>query len=218
MLVKRVRTNDGTDTLYSEKFCETYHSHSGAYEEALKKFVLPSKITAKTQEKIKVLDVCFGLGYNSSVAIEEVCKAKVQTKLEILALENDFWILEKIKEMDFPTKNYSLLKKISKNQTELFGENFSLKILVGDARETLKTVSEKFDVIFFDPFSAKNCPELWDFGFLETVTKVSQKGATLVTYSCNKAFRKNLQTLGWEIFDVPAVGRKSPSTLAIFSF
>lgn len=217
MMVKRVRTNDGTDTIFNDKFGETYHSYTGAYEEALKKFTLPTQIQnfTKAQEKIKVLDVCFGLGYNSSVFAEIALKNNLKIKIEILGLENDSWILEQIHLTQFPTKNWNLFQKMK--NFEISSENLKLKIFVGDARKTLENISKKFDFVLFDPFSPKNCPELWEENFLKKISLVSKVGTKLTTYSCNKKFRNSLEKLGWKIFDVEGVGRKSPSTLAEFS-
>ncbi len=217
MKVKRVRTNDGTDTIFNEKFGETYHSYTGAYEEALKKFTLPTQIQSfvKNQDKVKILDVCFGLGYNSSVFAEIALQNNPKIKIEVLGLENDSWILKQIPHTEFPTENWTLFQKMK--NFEIHSENLDLEIIVGDARETLANLNEKFDFILFDPFSPKNCPELWEEILLEKITKVSKIGTKLTTYSCNKKFRKSLENLGWKITDVEGVGRKSPSTLAKFS-
>ena len=40
--MKQVTTNDGSITFLNEDVDETYHSHSGAKEEAVKKYVEPS--------------------------------------------------------------------------------------------------------------------------------------------------------------------------------
>ncbi|KAA3604178.1 MAG: hypothetical protein DWQ06_04820 [Calditrichaeota bacterium] len=217
MKIKRVRTNDGTDTIFNEKFGETYHSYTGAYEEALRKFTLPTQIQdfAETQNTIKILDVCFGLGYNSSVFAEIVTQINPKIKIKITGLENDSWILEQISQTEFPTENWQLFQTMQ--NFEIHSKNLDLKIFIADARKTLTNLSEKFDFVLFDPFSPKSCPELWEENLLEKITKVSKKGTKLTTYSCNKKFRKSLENLGWKTSDVKGVGRKSPSTLAEFS-
>lgn len=217
MKIKRVRTNDGTDTIFNDKFGESYHSYTGAYEEALKKFTLPTNIQniAKIKSKIKILDVCFGLGYNSSVFTEIALQSNPEIEIQILGLENDTWILEQIPETKFPTKNWNLFQKMQKLKIQT--QNLNLKIILGDARKTLANQNEKFDFVLFDPFSPKNCPEFWEENFLKLITKVSKNGTKLTTYSCNKKFRNSLKNLGWKISDVEGVGRKSPSTLAEFS-
>ena len=66
-------TNDGSVTFRSDKFDETYHSKSGAVEESFKKFAEPSKVGELAKSgKIVILDICFGLGYNSAAAIDAI--------------------------------------------------------------------------------------------------------------------------------------------------
>lgn len=60
-------TNDGSVGLYSEADNDIYHSTYGALTEAYEKFILPAgleKFFEKNSE-IKILDICFGIGYNS---------------------------------------------------------------------------------------------------------------------------------------------------------
>ncbi|MBW2994548.1 hypothetical protein KY315_03965, partial [Candidatus Woesearchaeota archaeon] len=65
--LKQRVTKDNSITLFNEEYQEYYHSIHGAIEEAFEKFVKPCKIAelAKTG-KIKILDICFGMGYNSA--------------------------------------------------------------------------------------------------------------------------------------------------------
>ena len=60
-------TNDGSVGLYSPKDDDIYHSTYGALSEAYEKFILPANFDKyfKTNSDIKILDICFGIGYNS---------------------------------------------------------------------------------------------------------------------------------------------------------
>ena len=55
-------TGDDSVGLYSEEFHDIYHSGYGALTEAYEKFVCPLIVE---KDNINVLDICFGLGYNS---------------------------------------------------------------------------------------------------------------------------------------------------------
>ncbi len=60
-------TNDGSVGLFSPEANDIYHSTYGALTESYEKFILPSdfeKFFRKNSE-IKILDICFGIGYNS---------------------------------------------------------------------------------------------------------------------------------------------------------
>ena len=60
-------TNDGSVGLFSPDADDIYHSTYGALTEAYEKFILPSnfKDYLKKNYEIKILDICFGIGYNS---------------------------------------------------------------------------------------------------------------------------------------------------------
>lgn len=60
-------TNDGSVGLFSPVADDIYHSTYGALTEAYEKFILPSNIKnyLKKNNEIKILDICYGIGYNS---------------------------------------------------------------------------------------------------------------------------------------------------------
>ena len=60
-------TNDGSVGLFSPSADDIYHSTYGALTEAYEKFILPSNINnfLRNNSEIKILDICFGIGYNS---------------------------------------------------------------------------------------------------------------------------------------------------------
>ena len=59
-------TNDGSVGLYSPEFNDIYHSATGALTEAYEKFIYPIDFKFLfSKPNIKVLDICYGIGYNS---------------------------------------------------------------------------------------------------------------------------------------------------------
>ena len=60
-------TNDGSVGLFSPEADDIYHSTYGALAEAYEKFVIPADLEKYFQNntQIKVLDICFGIGYNT---------------------------------------------------------------------------------------------------------------------------------------------------------
>ena len=60
-------TNDGSVGLFSPDADDIYHSTYGALTEAYEKFILPADLVNYFQKnnEIKILDICFGIGYNS---------------------------------------------------------------------------------------------------------------------------------------------------------
>ena len=59
-------TNDGSVGLYNNEYDDIYHSADGALTEAYEKFIYPIDFSnLLKKEKICVLDICYGIGYNS---------------------------------------------------------------------------------------------------------------------------------------------------------
>ena len=204
--MKLVKTADNSITFHNEEFDETYHSTSGALEESFKKFIEPSNL----KENSNILDICFGLGYNSYAAIK-TCK-----KLSITALENDKKILQAAQEIQIDEK-FKIIKTLAKEH-KYQDKNYNLKLILGDAKETIKQLKETYNYIFLDPFSPKKCPELWTESFFKDIYKLCKPGAILTTYSCARTVRDNLKTAGFEVKDGPCVGRRAPSTIATKPF
>ena len=72
-------TEDGSIGLYSYADKDVYHSKYGALTEAWEKFVLPSNIPElleSSKAEINVLDVCYGIGYNSKALMSYVINKK----------------------------------------------------------------------------------------------------------------------------------------------
>ena len=81
-------TEDGSIGLYSHAEKDVFHSKFGALTEAWEKFVIPSNIDKllDKQSEIKVLDVCYGIGYNTKALISFIlnCKKEKILKKKIL--------------------------------------------------------------------------------------------------------------------------------------
>lgn len=210
MDLTKVVTDDGSLTFYNGAYGETYHSISGAEEEAVKKYA--EVCGEQLQRNVRILDVCFGLGYNTAAALDVA-----QGSVEIVGLENDEVILQKILEMNTRFRKYSFVQRCVQKKSRTHTEDrATLKIMLGDARDTVKRQKKDyFDVVFFDPFSPKKCPELWTEEFFKDVVSVMRKGGILATYSCAAVVRENMRKVGFAVKDGPSVGRRAPGTVAM---
>jgi len=229
----KVLTKDGSVTFKNSDVDETYHSTSGAKEESLKKFVEPCLDLISKKTKIKVLDICFGLGYNSAALLDALLSnPKLKTvSVSITGIELDKNILLKILEIDSQFDSYYLIKElISKNIEKINSimpdsnishkftikkDNIKLTLIIGNALSEVKLLNEKFNICFFDPFSPKKHPHLWTLEFFKDIFSLLDNNSILTTYSCARIVRDNLKSAGFTIKDGPCVGRRAPSTIAI---
>ncbi len=217
MNMKKILTADNTETFLNELIGESYHSQTGAVEEALKKYSLPCKIRelAKTKGKMRILDFCFGLGYNSAMAISVALEENPHCQIEVIGLESDTVILEKIQEVHPPISFYQHYKKLSPQNLEFRHKKVSVKVIFGDARETITQLAENsFDAVFYDPFSPKTAPDMWEVPLFQEVWRVMNSSAILATYTCARMARENMSKAGLLYDDGPIVGRRGPGTVA----
>ena len=201
-----VLTKDGSYSLRSVFFKEDFHSLQGALEETKFKFITPSDLQRFKGKSLDVLDICFGLGYNSAALIDELIKQK--SSLRLYALEIDK------KPLEYSLRNKSFLKlwdpKVKKIFESLYLKDsfndqfFKCSLLLGDAREKINIIPSaiKFDLIYLDGFSPQKCPQVWTMEFLSKVTEKLNPEGYLITYSSSAAVRKTLRTLGLEIFTI----------------
>lgn len=226
-MVQKIFTADGTETFLNESVKETYHSQTGAVEEAFKKYAYPCKIKelAKTG-KITVLDICSGIMYNSAAIIDVALEENPNCEIEIFALEKDPEFIKKILEVDPPFKSYPLFRELIKNNLEKISQSRDLKnktlkekikitLLIGDARERIKELEkDSFDAVFMDPFSPRTSPEMWSTEFFKELYRVIKENKILATFTCARLARDNMKAAGFSYDDGPIVGRRGPGTIA----
>ena len=84
-------TADGSATFYSETFGEWFHSRSGAYDEARSTYVQATHLVERAQHqgRITILDVCYGLGYNTAAALEGLWAVQPGLPIRLVGLELD---------------------------------------------------------------------------------------------------------------------------------
>ena len=94
------------------------------------------------------------------------------------------------------------------------GEGLSLRVIHGDARQTLPAWSDQADAWFLDGFSPAKNPELWEPALLAAVAERTATGGTLATYSAAGAVRRALSDAGLTVERIPGFGRKRHMTVA----
>ncbi|MCT7981770.1 MnmC family methyltransferase [Laspinema sp. A4] len=83
-------TSDGSFTFYSPEFGELFHSYHGARQEAQCKFVEPTELAQKAEKpRLRLLDLCYGLGYNTASALETIWSINPTCWVEWVGLELD---------------------------------------------------------------------------------------------------------------------------------
>jgi len=216
-------TGDGSFTFFSQEFGESFHSHFGAKQESYFKFVEPTQLDQAAEKPVvRLLDVCYGLGYNTAAALQTIWAINPSCHVELIGLElNPAVPQAAIANNLFDNWNYdytAILTQLAFEQ-QVQTPHFSAKLMIGDARVSIQTINQSAfhaDAIFLDPFSPPQCPQLWTVEFLQQVARCLHKDGLLATYSCAAAVRTALILAGLQIGSTAPVGRRTPGTVAAY--
>jgi tRNA U34 5-methylaminomethyl-2-thiouridine-forming methyltransferase MnmC len=214
-------TADGSFTFFSSEFGEHFHSHYGARQESFLKFAVPTQLPVRAKKQnLKILDICYGLGYNTAAALETIWSANPDCHVELIGLEINASVAKNaIDRHLFTDWNYEyidMLRCIAFTQ-KIQTNRLTAKLLIGDARILIQEIYHSgflADAIFLDPFSPPQCPQLWTIEFIRQVAMCLHHDGLLATYSCAAAVRIALITAGLAIASTPPVGRRTPGTIA----
>jgi tRNA U34 5-methylaminomethyl-2-thiouridine-forming methyltransferase MnmC len=213
-------TGDGSLTFFSESFQECFHSRYGAKQESIYQYVVPAKLLelASTKSEIHVLDVCYGLGYNTAACLEvlrpvavpiTVHALEINPQVPRLALDEGIMNL-------WSDDIQNILKFVAKDLSYT-NKNRSVFLHIGDARQTIKNLPLAWaDAIFLDPFSPPKCPQLWTVEFIQLLADRLHPQGCILTYSCSAAVRKAMTLAGLVVGSTPPLGRFAPGTIAAF--
>lgn len=200
---KLIFTADGSISLYNLDYGEAYHAVSmGAYTESLHKYVLASGILKKILNKdMKLLDICFGIGLNLAVTIEKIAHLKKANNLSIVSLEKDKSLIHFVNKSYFlwPVDGYKILRKLI--ETGVY-QKIHLKLNLCDAVEYLMRSNDKFDIIYYDPFSRSKTPAFWDAVLINKLYNLIQDGGCLVTYAGSNKIIKTFYKAGFNSHNI----------------
>jgi tRNA U34 5-methylaminomethyl-2-thiouridine-forming methyltransferase MnmC len=194
---------DGSYTLYSKEFDEPYHStKDGALYESLEKYVKPSFAYMSHKKSLVILDICFGLGYNTLATLLYIKRQNIKTKIHILSPEFDEDLIRSLADFSYPPEFAFLKNIISALSENFFYEDVQIKIeiLLGDARKSIPLISKKIDIVYQDAFSPSHNPLLWTREYFADIRAICAKDAILTSYSTAIATRMGLYENGFYIF------------------
>jgi tRNA U34 5-methylaminomethyl-2-thiouridine-forming methyltransferase MnmC len=225
-----VKTDDGSYTLNSNSRngnSETMHTYHGAITESLEKFVKPARLEGKG--KVRVLDICSGLGYNAASCIEFLDD---ETEIEIDMVEISKETVAASLLIENPVESYEIIKMVIEEklfEEEIIGFKFhkseipdriNISIYLNDARDVVKGFEGKnrYDAVFLDPFSPSKCPELYTLEFFLKLKNLLQDDGIILTYTSAAPVRSAMIIAGLHVGEGPKFGRKSGGTVAAKKF
>ena len=223
-----VLTDDGSYSINSKEInhkIETLHTSTGAISESFEKFIKPMKFDYGSD--IAVLDICAGLGYNSSAAISDFMEHGSDSNLKIDMVEISPATLACGLLVPSPIKEHDITKKAIENELIAqdyatlsmekcqIPENIEINVYIEDARQTVQKLNDNtYDAIFLDPFSQNMAPELFSLEFFKEFKRVIKEDGIVATYTSSAPIRAAFIEAGFYIGQGPIFGRKQGGTLA----
>ncbi len=204
---KEIETEDGSRTLYSERFAEACHSTTGARSETLLHYIQGCEIRNKAEAKsLTILEVGFGLGMGLLTTYDET--KSLPAKIHFLSLEIDPLLVEWFMNT---YRDHPLFRD----------PKFSFEVIVGDARKELPVYLRKNNVrwnaVYQDAFSPKKNPVLWTAEWFALLKEHAAPDVILSTYSASSSIRKSMVEAGWKLSAGEKFGPKRTSTRARLS-
>ncbi len=210
-----VKTADGSYTYISDEYGEPYHSiTAGAVRECYEKFLLPSRLLERATHRgsLCILDVGFGLGYNTAVPVYHL--KKINNRLRIVIYSLDKEIPENVPLL--PEPYGSIHRMILDGMPEFEKEGVYFRYMEGDARRTVSSLECTADAVFHDAFSPFRNPEMWTLDFLNLVVSRMHEEGIWVSYTSSLCVRKALKNLGLNVGESSPVGRRRGGTVASY--
>ena len=207
-----VATKDGSNTLFSKLYNQHYHNpDDGAINEALSKHIIPAFTFHKDKLELTILDICFGIGYNTFSTIYYCLQNNLDMKLNIFSPELDGNLVKSLDNFEFP-KEFDSIKHIinSISQTSKYeDEKLKIEVFIGNARDYIKSLEKNsFDIIYQDAFSSDVNFELWTKEYFEDIYKLCKNSCIMSSYAIATPIRLSMYEAGFFIYENRPVKRK----------
>jgi tRNA U34 5-methylaminomethyl-2-thiouridine-forming methyltransferase MnmC len=209
--MKFIQTADGSKTLRSDHYAQTFHSDKGAVSESKHVFLESSEVAPKLRagESVNILEVGFGTGLNFFLTADVA--AKHQTTLTYVALEQTLLPASLIQQLGYEeylenkdvlesylTFRQSLPNDVKEGRYGFEKDGVRLELLIGEAT-TQRFEANTFDAVYQDAFSPDANPELWSEDFFKKLYDALKSNGKLTTYSVKGDVRRTLQKVGFTV-------------------
>jgi tRNA U34 5-methylaminomethyl-2-thiouridine-forming methyltransferase MnmC len=221
--LERQVTADGSATLFSSRFGQTFHSRLGAVAESRHVFLAGSGVDRRLAagSPTRVLEVGFGTGLNFLLTAQAALAAEARLEyvapqrdlLSYVALERDLLPAQLLAGLGYERYAPDALDRLlafrrglavrpRPGSYQLECPGFTLELRLGDAGEA-DLEEAAFDAVYHDAFSPDANPELWSAEFLARLARSLKAGGTLATYTVKGDVRRRLIEAGLRVAKTP---------------
>lgn len=198
-----VRSDDGSYTAYSSEYDEHYHStKDGALNESLKKHIFPAFALHAAKDHLRIIDICFGLGFNTLLSLyyrDAYCPEK---SLEIYSPELDGDLVASLVDFPYP-EIFDPYRNVIEDIATLGGyedERTKITVEITDARGAMRDLEGLWDVCYQDAFSPQTNPVLWTREYFADIARLMGEEGMVTTYSTAFSTRLALYENGFNVY------------------
>ncbi len=211
-------TADGSMTIYLPKMDEHYHSYHGALQEAIHVFIENGIQRFPKKDTISVFELGLGTGLNALLTAlwaTENNQKVYYFGLEAFPVEVEMNL--KMNYQDLISKDFA-----TEYFTKIIGTEWEKSVVISDkfqiqkVEETIQnlSVTNQFDVVFFDAFGPRAQEEMWEFSVIEKTVQLLNSGGLFVTYCAKGQLKRDLKALGLKVETLPGPPGKREMTIA----
>jgi queuine tRNA-ribosyltransferase len=234
---------NGSASVRPRESAEAMHSAIGPWAEACAVYLAQSGLDAKLSlagEPLIIYDLGMGIAANALAAVECFLNARPQRDLRILSFEKTLdglhLAMENLDRFPFLEKHHEALRSLLETgqwcmearggeaagggtgvigtAEEKGGHRVYWELHEGDFMKQDLRALPPADLVFFDFYSPKACPELWGFCAFEKVRQACAPGSVLITYSAATSVRAAMLLAGFHVGAGAATDLKRETTLA----
>lgn len=199
-------TEDGSHSIFSEKFQALYHSKHGAIQESNHVFI-EAGLKHSDVPSPSILEMGFGTGLNALLTMIHCDNSKQQVHYEtieayplhISEVDSLNYLQELAPSREVAT-NFIRLHQLSWGKIHSF-PNFKFKKHLAKLEDT--NLNHKFDIVYYDAFAPLTQEELWTDDIFKHVAQFLNPDAILVSYCAKGSFKRALMSAGFDIEKIP---------------
>ncbi len=208
------------DVPVSTRFDDPYFSLENGLEEARYVFLDGNGLPDRFRDGFHVAELGFGTGLNFLTTVLAWQAAGAPGRLSFTSFEAYPMTPE---DMAQALSAFPEVAEQARHLIRAWGQDVAvmalpgdveLRVIEGDARETLPHWQGRADAWFLDGFSPAKNPELWGADLMAEVGLHTAPGGTAATYTAAGFVRRGLEEAGFDVMRWPGYGRKRHMTVA----
>lgn len=197
----------------SAQFDDPYFSLGGGLAETRHVFLAGNDLPARLLGGFRVAELGFGTGLNCLALAQLASVPVLMTSFEAFPMS--------VEQMCRAHEAFPELSGLSAQLCAGWGQEritvgpVTLRLIIGDARDTLPNWIGCADAWFLDGFSPARNPQMWGEDLLLQVGAHTAQGGSFATYTAAGHVRRALTAAGFEVDRRPGYGRKRHMSVGV---